>query len=187
MPGGLDSLIAATRQEMEAELDWAAEEFEMGGLPPIDEPTERSRASHPLVGNTAPGFVATYLDGRKFALEDLRGKVIVVDFWATWCRPCVEAMPAYDAIARAFESEAVVFLALSLDESKALVEDFWEFPGSPMRVAMGDPKTADLWGVQGIPATFVVDKRGIVRDHHAGFDPETAERLTRTLVGLMGD
>ena len=186
VPGGLDALVVATRSEMEDELSWAAEEYDLrGGLPGVKEPTAPSRANHPLVGREAPGFVATYLDGRKFALEDLRGKVVVVDFWATWCAPCVEAMPAYDAISRAFEGEGVVFLALSLDEDPDLVRDFWSFPGTPMRVAMGEPKTADLWGVQGIPATFVVDKKGTVRDHHAGFDPATAERLTRTLVGLM--
>ncbi len=189
VPGGLDALIKATRAEMEAELNWATEEFQLGEGPSAPSPDSHapSRVQHPLVGGEAPGFVATYLDGKKFALEDLRGKVVVVDFWATWCGPCVEAMPAYDAIARAFEGESVVFVALSLDESKGVVEDFWNFPGSPMRVAMGDPKTADLWRVQGIPSTFVVDKQGIVRHHHAGFDPDVAERLTRTLVGLISE
>jgi thiol-disulfide isomerase/thioredoxin/tetratricopeptide (TPR) repeat protein len=186
VPGGLEALIAATRSEMKDELSWAAEEYDPQPRPgPGDRPTAPSRAHHPLIGTKAPGFVATTLDGKKFALEDLRGRVVVVDFWATWCGPCVEAMPAYDAISRAFAGEGVVFVALSLDEDPALVREFWSFPGTPMRVAMGDPKTADLWRVQGIPATFVVDKKGFVRDHHAGFDPATAERLTRTLVGLM--
>ncbi len=188
VPGGLDSLLLATRAEMQDELSWATEEYDpRSEARPPEEPTAPSRAQHPLIGTKAPGFVATTLDGKKFALEDLRGRVVVVDFWATWCGPCVEAMPAYDAIARAFEGEGVLFVALSVDEDVDVVRDFWTFPGSPMRVAMGTPRIADSWRVQGIPATFVVDKKGFIRDHHAGFDPATAERLTRTLVGLMAE
>ena len=187
IPGGLPALVDAARKAMEEELYRATHEFELSDRgEPSDERTVPRRTLHPLIGSIAPGFGSQTLEGGSLDLDDLRGKVVVVDFWATWCAPCVEAMPAVDAMSRAFEKKDVVFVALSVDDSEALVREFWDFPNSPIQVGMAGPGVADAWRVAGIPATFVVDKEGRVAYHHAGFDATTAEALTRTVVELLG-
>ncbi len=186
VPGGLPSLVDAARKALEEELYRATHEFELSDRgEPTDERTVPRRTEHPLIGSLAPGFGSQTLAGGSLDLDQMRGKVVVVDFWATWCQPCVEAMPAVDAMSRAFEAKDVIFVALSVDDSESLVREFWDFPNSPIQVGMAGAGVADAWRVAGIPATFVVDKEGRVAYHHAGFDATTAEALTRMVVDLL--
>lgn len=200
-PGGLDALVIEMRRQLREELSLARDAFDLESLldldaggpfgPPgsegseLDNPTVGSRAHHPLLGRPAPPFSMTTLDGERVTSESLRGKVVVVDFWATWCGPCVEAMPMMVSLSQAFEDEDVQFVALSLDDSERAVRSWWKSDDASMHVGMAESGVSDSFGVEGIPATFLLDRDGMIAGYHAGFDPSMLETLTEELVLLL--
>ena len=105
--------------------------------------------------------------GPNATLTDHAGKVVIVDFWATWCQPCLEGLPALDAIARRGAASGLVVLALNIDNPKEARRIF-DSAGYQMTLVAGDRATEDRYGVQMIPHTVVIDRRGRVRDVHRG-------------------
>ena len=118
----------------------------------------------------APPFVVTTLDGQRISLDDLRGKVVLIDFWATWCGPCREALPHLQAIANKFEEQPLVILSVSLDTQ----ENRWkEFVAKNSMTWLNcrdgaDGPLARQFGVHEIPHTFTIDADGILQDEHVG-------------------
>jgi len=119
----------------------------------------------------APPFEATSIDGQRISLDDLTGKVVLLDFWATWCEACVAAMPHLREIAKKFEGQPLVVVSISLDAS----EDKWRaFVAKnemtwPQCRDVGHPGTvAKLFGVQAIPHTFTIDADGVLQDERIG-------------------
>jgi peroxiredoxin len=117
----------------------------------------------PVKGDVkAPDFSLQDLNGKKFGLNQFKGKVIFINFWATWCGPCKEEMPSMEVLHKQFKEKNFVLLAVSVDyEGQKLVKEFihkyqYTFP------VLVDPNcnTLDLFQVKGIPATFLIDKRG---------------------------
>jgi peroxiredoxin len=128
-----------------------------------------------LVNQNAPPFALPSLDGRTISLADYRGKKnIIVSFWASWCGPCQLEMPALRQFYEKHHEQSNDFeiLAISIDDEAAPAESFASQNKLPFPVLL-DPgsKTANTYGVDGIPALFVVDKSGKVVYGHAGFDP----------------
>jgi thiol-disulfide isomerase/thioredoxin len=202
VPGGLETLVEELRRQLSAEVDWAESLFgeldptldEGGGVAdprdrggPVPQPHARTRVNHPLVGSPAPDFTFTTLDGETVSRDSLRGHLVVVDFWATWCAPCVEAMPMMDALSRTFAREGVVFVALSMDDGIAEVRRMWVDSDSPIRVGMAPEGVSNAFFVEGIPATFVIDADGKIADFHGGYDSNTGEALTMTLIRLLAE
>ena len=117
----------------------------------------------PIKGSqTAPNFSLEDLNGKKVDLKQFRGKVVFLNFWATWCGPCKEEMPSMEALYQKFKEKGFVFLTISVDyEEKKKVKEFinkhhYTFP------VLIDSKclTLDLYGVKGIPTTILIDKKG---------------------------
>lgn len=119
----------------------------------------------------APPFSITTLDGQHVSLDDLQGKVVLIDFWATWCGPCREALPHMREIAKKFAGQPLVVVSISLDTDEAKWKEFvaknemtWlqycdhGFTGS----------IAQSFGVKAIPHTFTIDADGILQDEHIG-------------------
>jgi peroxiredoxin len=110
----------------------------------------------------APDFSLQDLNGKKFGLNQFKGKVIFINFWATWCGPCKEEMPSMEVLHQQFKEKNFILLAVSVDYGgQKLVKEFinkyqYTFP------VLIDPKcnTLDLFQVKGIPATFLIDKKG---------------------------
>jgi len=110
----------------------------------------------------APNFCLDDLDGRKVELKNLKGKVVLINFWATWCGPCKEEMPSMEALTLQFKGKDFVFLAISVDYAGLIpVKEFigkhrYTFP------VLFDPKSKvlDLYQIKEIPATFIIDKKG---------------------------
>ena len=120
-------------------------------------------ADFPRIGGQAPDFEWTTPAGRTQRLSDLRGRTVVVNFWATWCEPCREEMPALDRAAKADPQLAV--LALDLDESADKIDGFI----ASYRIEKVEPildagkKMATRYGVVSLPTTFFIGPDGIVR------------------------
>jgi len=132
------------------------------------------------IGDVAPPFSLPALDGGSVSLADYRGRVVLLDFWASWCVPCRLSMPSIDAMARDLGSE-VVLLGVSLDRSEADARSYVDSKHYTELVALygslGQTRSvAGDYGVLGIPRTFVIDRDGIVRfAGHPGL-------LTRELI-----
>ncbi len=119
------------------------------------------------IGRPAPDFSGTALRGREVSLSGLRGKVVLVDFWATWCQPCMQELPNLKRAYERFRSKGFTIIGVSLDNDLALVDQFLELhrPGWPTLAsgkAMADP-VVRLYGVQAIPMSYLVDRKGIIR------------------------
>lgn len=141
-----------------------------------------------MAGREAPGFTLRSVAGDMVALENLRGRVVVVDFWATWCGPCVQALPHLNALSEQFNRDHVVVVALSLDHDTAAVRPFVERSRFSFTTLYQDTAIASAYRVEVIPTTFVVDQSGIVRSVHVGFRAESsADELRSEIVRLLDD
>lgn len=116
------------------------------------------------VGEPAPPIEATLLDGSHFSLADMRGKVVVVNVWATWCGPCRAEMPALEAFYQAHRNQGLVVLAISADDRsdidavRAVMHDF-SYPAAMAR----DSKIEGYGRLWRVPLTFVIDRNGALR------------------------
>lgn len=115
-------------------------------------------------GRTAPAFAATTLDGTRFDLAAHRGEVVLLNFWASWCAPCREEMPAFDAYYRAHRDEGLAIVTVSMDdpERRATVERIARGFAFPSAMA-GDAQAAGYGRIWRLPISFVIDRRGVLR------------------------
>lgn len=141
------------------------------------------RQFDPNMGLTNPmEFTLTGLDGAKLSLKSLAGKVVVMDFWATWCGPCRVQHPLYEKVKARFQPrEDVVFLAINTDEDRSLVKPFLDELGWSKRVYFEDGLGRTL-RISSIPTTVVFGKDGSVVSRMNGFDPE---RFVDTLAASI--
>lgn len=119
----------------------------------------------------APPFSVTTLDGQHISLDSLAGKVVLIDFWATWCGPCREALPHVRDIAHRFQEQPLVVISISLDKDEAKWKDFVaknQMTWLQYRNTAGDGDIAKIFGVHLIPATFTIDADGVLEDQHVG-------------------
>ena len=119
----------------------------------------------------APPFMATTLDGQHISMDSLAGKVVLIDFWATWCGPCREALPHMQKLARKFDGQPFVVLSISLDNDEDKWKSFVEKNGMTwLQVRDGgyNGSVSKKFGVTAIPATFSIDADGVLLDQHVG-------------------
>jgi len=143
---------------------------------PEDSP-DRQRAlryiSQPELARTrmAPAFAVTTADGARISMDDLAGKVVLIDFWATWCGPCREALPHMREIAKKFQGQPLVVLSVSLDSDEQKWKDFVaknEMTWPQYRDGGFTGSIAKMFSVEAIPHTFTIDADGVLQDEHIG-------------------
>lgn len=132
----------------------------------------------------APAFSVTTLDGQHISMDDLQGKVVLLDFWATWCGPCREALPHLRNIAKKFEGQPLVVLSVSLDANEAQWKKFTAENGMTWlqyRDGGFTSPISKLFGVTAIPHTFTIDAEGVLQDEHIG-DASIEGKLKKLLA-----
>lgn len=125
-------------------------------------------------GDAAPGFTAALTDGAEFTLSEQQGKVVLLNFWATWCGPCVREMPAFEKLHEEY-GEDVAILAVNCMEGEDIVKAFQEENGYTFPIACDEEGDIVMkYPSQGIPYTLVIDGEGIIQKIYVGAaDAET--------------
>jgi len=137
--------------------------------------------TQPLISGPAPDFTLDSLHGDAVTLSDLKGQVAVLDFWATWCSPCVEGMDHLQQMHERYADQGMVVLAINAGEEREEVVEFVAGHGYTFTVLLDtDGVVSDAYGVQGIPHTIIVDPEGEV--HYAPGWPDEVEDTLRRLL-----
>ncbi len=119
--------------------------------------------------NTAPDFTITDLSGRSISLADLKGKVIFVNFWATWCGPCRQEIPDFVEFYKENKEKGAVILGVSVDKSANKVREFADENGINYPIAMAtDEMIADYKPGRFIPTTIIIDANGMIQEKKVG-------------------
>jgi peroxiredoxin len=141
----------------------------------------------PLVGQPAFAFRLDRLDGSRFQLADQKGRVVVLDFWATWCGPCMQSLPLIDEVAREFADRGVELVAVNMEEQPGQVKSVLERHKLKVPVVLDrDGVVAAKYSVTAIPQTVVIDREGKVARLFVGGGNKTAEALRKALQELTG-
>jgi peroxiredoxin len=133
-----------------------------GRMAPAEDPAAALSLIRPKPLKDAPDFQVRTPDDRSLRLADLKGKVVFLNFWATWCEPCREEMPSMERLHRAYKDRGLVVLAISLDSQGAsVVNPFVKKFALTFPVGL-DPKMAvrESYGVWAVPSTFIIDRQG---------------------------
>lgn len=161
---------------------------------PKDDPTGGSASGRPagtespLVGKLAPDFTLKLLDGRPFTLSQGHGKVYVLDFWATWCGPCLQAMPVVERVTGEFRERGVELVAVNLQESAKQVSALLERQKLKVTVALDqEGAVAHLYGAYAIPQTVIIDAQGKVTHLFVGGGPHLEDQLRNALKSALGE
>jgi len=140
----------------------------------------------PWENRTAPTLARTDLAGKPVDLRDLKGRVVLVNFWATWCEPCRAEMPSFERLRASLESQRVAVLAVNLAEPEARIRRFLDT--MPLRYPIlldRDGTTARAWQARVLPATYVIAPDGKIRYRHLGeldwSSPEVRELILKLL------
>ena len=134
---------------------------------------------------TAPAFAVRSVEGKALKLSDFKGRPVVIDFWATWCKPCRAAMPHLEVVQKRYETNGLVIMGLSVDEEEpAAVKKYVQQLGVSFRIAMADEKVLDLYGpVRSIPTTFFINRQGEVVRRVVGYiDEETLDGYVKEIL-----
>jgi thiol-disulfide isomerase/thioredoxin len=137
-------------------------------------------------GELAPDFVLPRLDGSVQKLSNYRGKIVLVNMWATWCPPCIEEMPLLDGLEKTYGPRGLVVLGLAGDEEPGRVRSFLEKNPVSFDVLLDvGGEVGTRYGITGYPETFVVDREGRLRNKIVGPIPADAGRPTREIVASI--
>jgi thiol-disulfide isomerase/thioredoxin len=117
----------------------------------------------------APSFTLSDPEGKEISLSDFKGKPVVLNFWATWCPPCIAEMPALNTISDSYKDSGVIVIGINSGESVETVKSFVGKFGISFPVLLdGDQKINDKYKIFGLPTTFFIDKNGVIVDQIVG-------------------
>jgi thiol-disulfide isomerase/thioredoxin len=177
----------ATEATDVAYADWVAKaapepvlEDESGANP------ESFGKTSPLIGKKAKDFSLKLLDGKTFKLSENKGKVIVLDFWATWCGPCVKALPDMIRATDRFDPDKVVFIAVNQLEEPELIKMFMKRREMEMQVGLDNGDIGDLFDVTSIPQTVIIDQEGKIAFLKVGAEADLENKMGKAIEGVLG-
>lgn len=149
-------------------------------------PGRAAVAADAIIPRTTPSLTLPDAAGAPISLESLKGKVVLVDIWASWCVPCKTAFPAYDALFREFHDRGLDVVAINVDEERKAANAFLEGRPHVMRVLF-DPKGLAPTGfkLKGMPTSYLIDRKGVTRFAHEGFNDKILADYRREIVQLL--
>lgn len=147
------------------------------------------QAAGVAVGQAAPAVRLPDLSGAgEISLESLRGKVVYVDFWASWCGPCRVSFPVLDQLRGELGPKGFEVLAINVDEVESDAGQFLsEVPVNFLVVRDAEGVAPQTFGILGMPTGYLIDRQGMVREIHQGFRKSDGDKLRSTIVALLGE
>jgi peroxiredoxin len=147
--------------------------------------TEKKRAD----SGKAPDFTLKNLEGEEIALSKLKGRVVLLDFWATWCGPCRESIPHLIDLYNNFQSKGFTIIGMSVDKEKEeeTLRRFVKSMDIPYPVVLSPEQLARQYGISGIPTTLLIDREGKILEKIVGFNSTIAKHLTSKISELTGE
>ena len=137
-------------------------------------------------GQAAPDFDSATLNQRSLKLSSLRGKVVLLDFWASWCEPCKKELPLLSKLAPRLKQKGIEIVAVNIDDDRKNAEDFVRAKGIGLTVVTdGTKQIVGRWEPPKMPSSFVIDKGGVVRAVNGGFEPGDESKLEAQLLALV--
>jgi len=137
-----------------------------------------------LIGAKATDFTVKDLKGKKYALTELKGKIVVINFWFVECKPCVMEMPELNELVEEYKGKDIVFLALALNEKKQL-NTFLKTTKFNYKVVSNGKSIADSYGVEGFPTNVIIDQEGIIQYVSTGIGPDNKSNLQKEINKLL--
>jgi thiol-disulfide isomerase/thioredoxin len=136
----------------------------------------------------APDFTLKTLDGPEIALSQLKGKVVLLDFWATWCGPCRESTPHLIQLYKTHHENGFELIGMSVDKGdEKVVRNFVHSMDIPYPIVIAPEELVRNYRVTGIPTTFLIDKEGKIRERTAGFNSTIAQQMTAKVADLISE
>jgi cytochrome c biogenesis protein CcmG/thiol:disulfide interchange protein DsbE len=141
-------------------------------------------ATTAAVHGMAPEFTAANIDGQQLDLSAYRGKVVLLDFWATWCVPCRDEIPQFVNFQKKYGDQGLQVVGISMDDGPGPVREFYQKFKMNYPVAMGTAKIGEMYGgVMGLPINFLIDREGRIYSKHIGAtDMSVYEKEISTLL-----
>ena len=142
------------------------------------------------VNSNAPAFSGTTAEKTTLSLSDFKGKVVILDFWASWCKPCRKELPFLLELNKDYKEKGLEIIGVNLDSTKKRVDDFMNQIGGALPFPnILDPKLEipPLYNLKGMPTTVFIDKKGIIRFRHLGFSDskKTKKEYREELESLL--
>ncbi len=141
------------------------------------------------VNSTAPSFSLPNSQHQKRALSDYRGKVVFINFWASWCGPCRFELPELNRLAVAFSDKNVKVVAINVDRDRSLATKLFHrlgLRGSHLEILWdSQSKVVSAFKIEGMPSSFILDDRGVIRFVHAGFHRPDLESWRKEIKSLL--
>lgn len=180
-----EALTRAIRGRYQVELlpfDWRVNHI--GAL--VERPPETSVEA---VSGAFPNLTLRRLDGSSFTIDDFRGKVVLVDFWATWCKPCLWSFPRYTELLMAHEKDGLVVVAVAQDDNPKPVAAFVDANNVAFDIGIDATQAAaeEPLGVTALPTIIVVDREGVMRFRHEGYAAAGFRELEAKLEELLAE
>ncbi len=145
-------------------------------------------AAHPLARKVAPDVALKLSGGGEFHPKDALGKVLVLDFWATWCQPCKASFPKVDAVYKKLAAKGLEVVAVNEDEDPKGVDAFVKETAVTFKIAFDDKQlAAEAFGVETMPSSFVLDRKGVIRYVHAGYHPDDSATIEAEITELLAE
>lgn len=137
---------------------------------------------------SAPDFTLKSLEGQEINLASLKGKVVVLDFWATWCGPCRESIPHLVDLFKNYQAKGLEVIGMSLDKGETeVVRRFSHSMSIPYPIILTPEEVSRKFGVTALPTTFLIDKEGKIQEKMVGFNSKIAKEMTERVRELTSE